>query len=1009
MALYYAAPKYALNVSASVYLNVQPFPFNQFTGNQGSSTNNKRVQEIYAIYVMYIQQSIIKYQMTEYENKLMENFMICGICPNSIWSNFSMQSEIGNLLTNELADHRLDVLFSYPEPEERQSTVLDVLYKGSYLGEQYIFPESFKIKETKPNETQLERYMITNEYGETFYVYCKVLYEEITEEFLSNNYYIKKALPKRESKADLLGSFLRSGNGTPKRRSINSESEALEKQGAASMKRAEKSSVTSEKPEYGSPILPKPSLKREVSFSANRCKQGLRDNAEEEKKGPFPRRSSIMVSFDEMDISGTAYSKFTKKVRKRSGAVDQSRAMVAGILNVHKSYYVPLALCIKTKTSDHEFAEQLLLALINLLYTDPNAYRIDLQNLIYSYSEFLSHTMLLTHITSPPPLTQYTLALGTTEVAYTEGSLAELPCENDISVAHLFSLLDSDCVIALWTALLLDIRIIVYTPNINECFFIIKALNQLMFPFKWHHSKGIAPSLSLLFQPPPYCYGVMKSVFPNKYEITNGLCDEHFPHILLDVESLAIHIFPREDFVVFPKDNFLKQELLKLTKHYNIERTGLIESPESKHVEFSKQVRQLFLSELIPYVKSMSIVCRKAKTDDFYTFAEAYLKHFMEKQPKPKDDEVKFMKNLVESQCFAVLFDEVYEEEQKNFARLEAMKKRGKVTCNEFTKIAISSPQSVVISRVSKLAEVASKEKCKPRLKTDEASDRILLKMKVNWIDEIFKMQGLFMKQQPKTVKKPVFGSKKHSGMVQSVSSDASSGNRTILNDKQQEHFDIGIEIEEQKTSCVMMYGVSVMNPPSYSNYMEQKIPWRKRPRKGPFFYGPMGILSFCQELFCVGKGKKNTLNLFEDIKASIEKAKGSSTKVNSTNSANDAQVAPIMCRSKDDGYLEESGSPQVHITSPLLEALIEPKELYKRSIGGKIEDPFIAFSSTTNCQFYVFCAIYYSKYQQHPYEIVKVVLRQQQNIYSFIWKRISSCSRHKFIRRICHCSTSRG
>ena len=33
---------------------------------------------------------------------------------------------IGNLLTKELTDHRLDVLFSYPEPEDRQSTVLDV-------------------------------------------------------------------------------------------------------------------------------------------------------------------------------------------------------------------------------------------------------------------------------------------------------------------------------------------------------------------------------------------------------------------------------------------------------------------------------------------------------------------------------------------------------------------------------------------------------------------------------------------------------------------------------------------------------------------------------------------------------------------------------------------------------------------------------------------------------------------------------------------------------------------
>jgi hypothetical protein len=38
---------------------------------------------------------------------------------------------IENLLTKELEGHNLDVLFSYPEPEEDQSNVLSVLcYKS---------------------------------------------------------------------------------------------------------------------------------------------------------------------------------------------------------------------------------------------------------------------------------------------------------------------------------------------------------------------------------------------------------------------------------------------------------------------------------------------------------------------------------------------------------------------------------------------------------------------------------------------------------------------------------------------------------------------------------------------------------------------------------------------------------------------------------------------------------------------------------------------------------------
>ena len=67
-----------------------------------------------------------EYFVTEYEEKMVENFMICGIAPDVIWSNV-IQYLIGKLLTKELNGHKLDVLFSYPESETNQNTVLSVL------------------------------------------------------------------------------------------------------------------------------------------------------------------------------------------------------------------------------------------------------------------------------------------------------------------------------------------------------------------------------------------------------------------------------------------------------------------------------------------------------------------------------------------------------------------------------------------------------------------------------------------------------------------------------------------------------------------------------------------------------------------------------------------------------------------------------------------------------------------------------------------------------------------
>ena len=69
-------------------------------------------------------------------------------------------------------------------------------------------------------------------------------------------------------------------------------------------------------------------------------------------------------------------------------------------------------------------------------------------------------------------------------------------------------MVESDYIVLLWTALLLDKRVIVYTADANFFFYVAKALTLLLFPLTWPFSKGIAPNLELLATPTPYFFGI---------------------------------------------------------------------------------------------------------------------------------------------------------------------------------------------------------------------------------------------------------------------------------------------------------------------------------------------------------------------------------------------------------------------------------------------------------------------------------------------------------------------
>jgi len=764
-----------------------------------------------------------------------------------------------------------------------------------------MFPETFNILTQEPEETQLEKYVITDEWGQTLYIHCKVLYEEISEEFLFDNYHIKKAPHRKESKGGLLPYIYKVKNNTP----VKVIKKAPPKRRITATNLTKRNARRKESALLNVQKVPSPLLKR--------------NNKQ--------RKDSLFQCLDEMDVRGTPYSKFNIKARN---ALDQSELNNTQIQN--RKYFIPVALCVKTKNPSYNSADQLLLALINLLYINQNLYRNDAHNLIYSYSEFVSQVLMLTHIISPPPLTNYEINIGINNVYYTEGSLTAFISENDTTPMQLFSLLSIESVITMWTALLLDMRVIFYVENTNDYFFLIKGLSQLMFPLRWQYSKGILSEPSLLLQPVPYVYGVMRTLFPNKNEIFTYLLEEEVPYIFLDLNNSVISLSSSDVLPLFPGESSLSEQLKDI--FHDLDTNKLLKLSEEKQIELSRRVRMVFLKELTPYIKDIKKVTRKTRTNDFYAFGAAYIENFEKQNTSSTQSE--FLKNLVQSQAFAVLFDQVCMQTGGYYSRFKAMKLRDKLVLDKSVQITLLSSQSIVLSRVSRLAERVSKENSKQKVTKDDFYFTILDKVKIDWVYEIFRMQKVI-------IQKKAFRRGSYEVQINTPIKDDTLSERYTQSNKS------WLKKSTFKSDTTSIRGIKQMK--------------LGKPRAGALFYGPKGLLAFCQELFCLYNDEKNSISLVQDIKPFLDKLRNEQATNRSQSVISSTEANPI----EDVFY----STPQGH--SRLINALIGANTLAKLNIGSKCEEPLMEFSLTSSCQFFLFCGIYYSKYYENPYEITKV------------------------------------
>ena len=517
----------------------------------------------------------------------------------------------------------------------------------------------------EPEESEIECYFYRNEREQGSYVYCKVVYETITEEFLYENYEIQNVFIKEEEYKEV--------NFNP---GISSEfKEKVLRMSYNGIK------------------------KKEIKKGTNKLTYSLRYSAKRED-------SDNTYFYDELSLHKPNKS--------------------------HKIYYVPIVVSIETCIPHIEIAKSILNSLISVIFKNNKYYAKDTHNSIFSYVEFSSHVLSLTHITVPPPLTCLSIPIANTKILLQEGYINEFPCTGDTSIYYLFSMLPVDYIVMLWSALLLEKSVIIHVPNHNTYFYIVKALLELLFPLTWSFSKGVINNLEFLTVPIPYCFGILSTDYSDEDEIISEL-EESEDNLRIEYMML---IFRERESAIFtelreilqaPNEQRLKEDLEKCCKEFNIGPE--IKASLKKTEEFSRQVQVIFRNAVMRLLKYFEDLVKVKK--DGVRLAQVIAKLKLKSVARLKEREIEFLNKLKATQAVADLYDQQYSDIQGNYARKLAinMKEVNKVKLPEIEvlNITISSAPSIVLSRLNKLIEL------------NEES----VKCSFDWKKEVAKMQKI--------------------------------------------------------------------------------------------------------------------------------------------------------------------------------------------------------------------------------------------------------------------------
>ena len=324
--------------------------------------------------------------------------------------------------------------------------------------------------------------------------------------------------------------------------------------------------------------------------------------------------------FDEMSMSDISYSRIITKSKKPTDSI--TNMMNSMIEAVNHSIFVPIIICIQVTNPYTEQIEDILDSLIDTLYTTDNNYLNNLHNMISSFSEFCCYILALSNTTILFPMTELIIAMPNKDIIFNEGTIGSLPCEDFVSIAQVFILLSTDTIIKLWECLMTEQNIIIYTNNENDYFYIMKALSTLMFPLNWPFTKALIPILDLLSSPTPYCFGILKSKFPNLDFITEKLEDDDIKYIMIDIDEnrkITQKVLLTKK-LLYPNRLQFKENLDECCKIYKINNKIKNMKCEIHYSEFASQIQKIFFRETMKLIRNFREAIKRDTTNTIENF-----------------------------------------------------------------------------------------------------------------------------------------------------------------------------------------------------------------------------------------------------------------------------------------------------------------------------------------------------------------------------------------------------
>lgn len=757
-----------------------------------------------------------------------------------------------------------------------------------------------------PKDADIQCYFNINEKGETFHVYCKIIYEAITEELLCEDYEIKNVRLQRK--------------GCARKVSLNIEGVL----GGGSERIGE--SRYGVRPESGR------KGKKEVVSFATAVKP--------------PKNTLANLCRDEMDLM---------KTRPDHCQANSSSKQV---------YYVPIAICIKTRIPYIEQGKNLLSALISIILKDEEDYTRD--TITLSYAEFCSQLLTLTHVTLPPPLTHLVLPIGSAEIFLEEGWVNEFPCGGDTSVVHLFSLLSIDYIVVIWSALLLEKSIVLYVPDPNTYFYIVKALTELMFPLTWPHPKGLVTNLDYLTFPSSYCFGVLKTDYPSPSTITGKLEESGeygAEYVMAIVEENEVRISSRlKEPLQYPNEERLISNLEDCCAVFGVSEGKVTSRKSSSYKEFAQQIQMIFMNEVAELLNNFEVSIQES--EDLLGSNRCFTKLELKKQPSNKPNRVKreFLEKLKDSLAVASFYDEQHLETQGNFARKRAM------DCNveslppiEPLNVTVCSTPSIVLSRLNKLIELKAGKGIE-EVKKDQ--DKTALKKLFNWREEIAKMKEAQRAAEKAECKSPMSrrGARTNPKLKPSATRLQSS---------------LSSSPERSAKGRTAVAG-------SEAKICEEV---KKRGRCENRFYGRKGILSFLNE-FMLSQDEPAHRGMVAEEVRNVEDYFKHSLVQTRTSTGNNVTLSP------KNGSLEPSGDPPCSeesaeedspapVVSELVGSLVDVKDFVKMSSFTSRERLLFNFTSSSCFQLELFLA--YFHHRQDPNS--PIVLKKFMEAFKYVQK----------------------